>query len=65
MAVFKVEAQRARLDAENAERDARVLAGRLEWLEQKVDEYDDLDAISGTEVETFHQFLEWVKEGSQ
>lgn len=41
MAVFKAGAQRARLDAENAERDARVLSGRKAWLTASIKAYID------------------------
>lgn len=41
VAVFKPEAARARLDAENAERDARLLAGRQRWLADQIQSYMD------------------------
>lgn len=41
VAVFKPEAARARLDAENAERDARLLVGRKDWLAGAIQSYMD------------------------
>lgn len=60
MAVFKVAAERAKLDAANAERDARLLPGRLAWLAERVAAYDGIGAISDTEAVTFAAFLAWV-----
>jgi hypothetical protein len=47
-----------------AAHDAKAHARRADWLERKIREFDDANAMSETELQLLIKFAEWIKEGA-